>query len=129
ELLQQQELPEPVELGARVLAAARSAEELRVVQRDLGAAVAALRPTLGRVRPAVQLEVQLTDDDGARAGLGLELVEEPLRRCQLGAGETLQVARAAERLDHRSRRPAAAVAVAVDEQAAPRVQVVLVVAS
>ena len=54
----------------------RQAEELGVVQRLLGAAVAALRPRLRRVRAAVVLEVELADDDRPLARLGLERLEE-----------------------------------------------------
>src|SRR4029079_16329763 len=109
ELLQEKQLPQPVELGARVLAAARAREELRVVQRLLATPVAALRPTLRRVRPPVVLEVQLADDDRRLARLGLERVEELLARSLRRPRHALQVADAAQRLEHRGRRAAAAV--------------------
>ena len=68
ELLQEQQLPEPVELGARIVAARGGGEELRVVKRDLRAPVAALRPRLRRVGAAVVLEVELAEDDGRSPG-------------------------------------------------------------
>ena len=76
ELLQQQQLPEPLELRAGILAAPCDREELRVVQPLLAAPVAALDERLRRVVAAVVLEVQLADDDGPSTGLRLERDEE-----------------------------------------------------
>ena len=126
ELLQEEELPQAVELLARVVAARDGREELGVVQRDLGAPVAALRARLGRVRAAVVLEVELAEDRRALARLRLERLEELRRRGHPRPRQALQIARAEHRLDHRARRPAAPVAVAVDEHRGPRVLVILV---
>ena len=127
ELLQQEQLPQPVELGARIVAA-QAREELGVVQRLLAAAVAALRARLRGVDAAVVLEVELARDDRAIAALGLERVEELLARALRRARQALQVARPPERLEHVPRRAAAAVAEAEDEQARARVVVILVLA-
>src|SRR5581483_1413778 len=62
ELLQQQELPEPLQLRARVLAT-RDGEELGIVETLLRQAVAALDEGLRGVGAAVVLEVELADDD------------------------------------------------------------------
>src|SRR5205085_4266467 len=80
ELLEEQQLPEPLELGTRIFAAAGDREQLGVVQPLFGPAVAALDEGLRRIGAAVVLEIELADDDGSRAGLGLERLEELPRR-------------------------------------------------
>ena len=127
ELLQQQQLPEALELLAGMVAA-QAGEELGVVQCPLSAPVAALRARLRGVDAAVVLEVQLTDDDGTVGALGLERSEELLARARRGAREALEVGRAPERLEHRPRRTPSPVAVAVDQQARARVVMVEVLA-
>src|SRR5581483_9616193 len=117
ELLEEEQLPEPIELGARVRAAARDREELGVVQPELRAAVALLHERLRRVGPAVVLEVQLADDDRALDVLRLERVEELVGARRAHARQALQVARATDALEHVARRSAAAVAVTEDEEA------------
>ena len=130
ELLQQQQLPEPVELGARIVAAAATDEELGVVQPLLarGGCRASSRACVV-YDAAVVLEVQLADDDRPLAVLRLERVEELVAasRCACAAGPAGR-ARARSVSSIVARRAAAAVAVAEDEQARPRVLVVLVVA-
>src|SRR5205814_9750154 len=108
ELLQEEQPPEPVELGAWVVAPARARQELGVVQRLLAAAVHALGEGLRRVDTAVVLEVQLADEDGTRARLRFERSEELVARRLPRARQALQVVRAAQPLEHRGRRPAAA---------------------
>jgi len=124
ELLQQQELPEPVELGAWIVAA-RGRQELGIVQQLLAHAVAALREGLRRVHAAVVLEVELADDHGTVGVLSFQRFEELVARRLPRAREALQVARASQRFEHRARRAAAAVAVPVDEQARPARLVIL----
>ena len=72
ELLQEQQLPEPVELLARVRASARDREKLGVVQCLLAAPVAAFHRGLRRVHAAVVLEVELADHDRPLGRLGFE---------------------------------------------------------
>ena len=127
ELLQQQQLPQPVELGARILAA-QAGDELGVVQQLLAAPVAALRARLRGVDAAVVLEVQLADDDRPIAGLCLERVEELLARARLRARQALQIGRAAQRLEHGAGRPSPAVAVPEHQHARARVVVIAVLA-
>src|SRR5205823_11686146 len=92
ELVQQQRLPEPVELGARILLRrAKTREELSVVQRGLAAPVQRLRASLRRVRAAVVLEVQLADDDRALARLGLQSLEELVARRDSCPRHSLQI--------------------------------------
>ena len=98
------------------------------MQRLLAAPVAALDARLRRVGAAVILEVELAAHRRVRAGLGLERLEELGRGMGLRARKPLQVAGAAEGLEHRRRGAAAAVAVAEHEQAGPGVIVVPVVA-
>src|SRR5205823_7989513 len=117
ELLQEQELPQAVELGPGIRAAAREREELRVVQALLGPAISALHACLRRVRAPVELEVQLADDDRSRGGLRFERLEELGRRRRPRSREPLEIPRAAKVLQHLARRPAAPVAVAEDEKA------------
>src|SRR5581483_10145062 len=112
ELLQQEQLPQAVALGARILAAARRVQELGVVQRLLATAVASLRARLRRVDAAVVLEVELAGDDRPLSRLGLERVEELLGGHLRRPRQPLQRARPAKRLEHALRRAAAAVAVA-----------------
>ena len=127
ELVEEQQLPKPVELLARV-GARHGGEELGVVQRLLAAPVAALDAGLGRVGAAVILEVELALDGRPRAGLCLERLEELGRGMELRARKPLEVVGTAERLEHRRRGTAAAVAVAEHEQAGARVIVIPVVA-
>ena len=99
------------------------------MQPLLGAAVAALDARLRRERAAVVLEVQLADDDRPRAAARPRARRRtrPATRCACAAAPAGR-ARAAERLEHLARRPAAAVAVPEDEQARPRVLGVAVLA-
>ena len=130
ELGDEQHAPRLGELGARVRRAPEprgdGGEQLGVVERGLAAAVAALERGLGRVRAAVVLEVQLADDRPQLARAGLEAVEERLGMAERRARQPAQVAGAAQALEHRAGRPAAAVAVAEDEQAVARAVVVVV---
>src|SRR5581483_554497 len=116
ELLQEEELPEPVELGAWIVAA-RGAEELCVVQELLADAVAALDERLRREDAAVVLEVELADDDRTLGVLGLECGEELVARRASHPRQAFEVSHTAQALEHRARGPAAAVTEAVDEQA------------
>src|SRR4051794_17006782 len=128
ELLQEQQLPQAVELGVRILASTHRGKKLGVAQADLALAVAPLDEGLRRVDAAVVLEVELADDDGPLAGLGLERVEELAGRCDPRPRQSLQVARARQALEHFARRPASAITVAEDEQARVRMVEVLVLA-
>ena len=127
ELLQQEELPEAVELRARILAA-QAGEELGVVQGLLAATVAALRARLRGVGAAVVLEVELPADDGPVSAARLERVEELLARPLRRARQALEVGHAAQCLEHLSRRASATVAVAEHEQARAGVVVIVVLA-
>ena len=98
------------------------------MQRPLSLPVPALHGSLGRVRAAVVLEVELPDDGRKLADVGLERGEELVGGGHRGARHALEVAHAAERLEHLRRRPAAPVPVTEEEQAAPRAVVILVVA-
>src|SRR5207248_9953099 len=91
--------------------------QLGVGRPLFGAAVAALDEGLRRIGAAVVLEIELADDDGSRAGLGLERLEELPRRGDARARQPLEITGAAQVLEHLARRPAAAVAVPEDEQA------------
>src|SRR5262249_47188625 len=117
ELLKQEELPEAIELGVRIGTAAHDSDQLGVMQVLLGQAVCTLDERLRGVPAAVFLEVELADDDRPLVGFTLERAEELLRCALPCSRQSLQVARAADRLEHFARRPAAAVAPAVDEQA------------
>src|SRR5581483_647321 len=91
ELLEQQQLPQPLELCARILAAARDREHLGVVEALLRAAVAPLDERLRRVRAAVVLEIELAHHDRPLSRLRLEEVEELLRRAGARPRHALQV--------------------------------------
>jgi hypothetical protein len=80
ELLEEQELPETVELGARVGPAQDARDEFRVVQELLAPPVQAFDVGLRRVDAAVVLEVQLADDHWPETLLRLERLEELVRR-------------------------------------------------
>ena len=126
ELVEQQRLPQARERLARIGLARERGEQLRVVQRALAAAVAALDLRLRRVGAAVQLEVELADDRAQVGRVGFEVVEELDGRAQRRARQPVDVARPGEPLEHPGRRPAAAVAVPEHHQRVVRAAVVLV---
>ena len=100
ELLQQQQLPEPVELGAWVVAS-QQAQELDVVQQLLAAAVGRLDGRLRGVGAAVVLEVELADDGGRSPGSASSAPKNSSLVAVPRARQPLQVARAPQRLEHR----------------------------
>ena len=116
ELLKEEELPEPVELGARHVVPDERHEELGVVQRALGAPVPELRAGLRGIDASVVLEVELSDDDGSGSLLGLERVEELLARALGRTRHALEVVSTTQRLEHRSGRATAAISVSEQEQ-------------
>ena len=132
ELVQEQEPPQLGRPRAGCSAAGDPRGERRqkigVVERPLALPVPALHRRLGRVRPPVVLEVELADDGREVLGVRLQRVEELVRGRHRRPRHALEVAHPPQRLQHLGRRPAAAVAVAEDEQAATRAVVILVVA-
>ena len=128
ELVEQQRLPQPRRAPSRGYAVAgERGQQLGVVQRALGAAVAALDRRLRRVGAAVQLEVELADDrpQVARRRPRGRRRTRPASGPWCAAGRGCRAARAS-RSSMSARRPAAAVAVAEDQQRVVRAAVVLV---
>ena len=115
-LLKQQQLPEAIELRARIVFAGRGQHELRVVQRYLRARLPRfVRPASCRCRGGTR-DTAPRRRSGAR-GLPRRAGRRTPGGCDLGAREALQVASATQRLEHRACRPAAAVAVPEDQHA------------
>lgn len=90
ELVEEQQLPQPFELSARVVAG-EDPEELDVVERLLAAAVPTLDARLRGVGAAVVLEVELSEHGRVGPRLRLEGVEELAGACQGRPREPLQV--------------------------------------
>jgi hypothetical protein len=90
ELLEQDELPKLAEPRVRIVGTGphrgRSAPQLRLAQQMLAAPVALLGLRLRRVRPTVQLQVQLADPHGRVRVVGFGLGEERCRCLDLDAG-------------------------------------------
>ena len=126
ELVEQQDAPQPVELRLPAAVAAQRVERLRILQRPLAAPVAALHRGLRRVRAAVVLEVELAHDRPQIPRVGREVVEERIRRPQLRLRQPGEVAHPPQPLEHLRGRPAAAVAVAEDQQRVARARMILV---
>ena len=74
-----------------------------MAQRVLRETVPPLGARLARVRPAVELEVQLADQRGKLLRLGACTLEELARGAQLHARGALDVAQAVGELDHERR--------------------------
>ena len=132
ELVQEQELPQLGKPRGRMFRSGEPPGERRqkigVVERPLALPVPALHRRLGGVRPPVVLEVELADDGREVLGVRLQRVEELVRGRHRRPRHALEVAHPPQGLEHLGRRPAAAVAVAEDEEAATRAVVILVVA-
>ena len=114
-------LPEGLERGRQLPARERgqATEHLGGHEVALGAAVRALRASLGGQRPAMELEIELADP-GRSAALGhaaLRPGEELVDAAEALGGHGREGGQLARPLDHLPRRPAAAVAVADREQA------------
>ncbi len=122
ELVEADQLPRPAHLVARVDVAGVEqpgprAQEFGVVEQKLAAAVGALIAPLGRVGAAVEFQIQLSVPDGQPvAAVRLQAAEEVNHSSLSQARQAGEVAQHGGVLVHLSRRPAAAVAIAVAHQ-------------
>src|SRR6202022_1495100 len=98
---------------------------LGVAQRELASAVAALHSSLGGVRAAMQLEVQLADPHRRIALVGPGRREEDAGSLHREAREPVEVGESAGRLEHRFGRATATVTQAEEIERARRAGVVL----
>ncbi len=130
ELVEQQRPPQRAQLVRRVRRSPQPKRQrgrrLGLVQQPLARAVAALGARLARVRPAVELEVQLADQRRRVRQLLREPGEERVARADLDLRHALQVARSAGQLEHLRHGPSPAVAVSEHQQARRRAVVVAV---